>query len=356
MEQIAETKQRIIQFLKTLSVCKNSSNGLQWTIRCPYCGDSRTANHGHFSIKINTNDESPIMYHCLKCNEGGLLTSQVLEDLGIGSTDPLLRELRATNMLVNKGAYFKDRIKDYKVEVPIDNFMTKRKIQYIENRIGVTLTPTECASYKIITSLSSFLMSNNIEINTKTPTHDRIDSRMVYELDSHYVGFLSSNNNKIIFRDITPNNSGKFGRYFKLVIDSLNESPNTFYSLVSRFELLYTEPINIHIAEGTFDILSVYKNLEYSTSQNSLFFAAGGYNYTTILKYLIYKGVTTNITLHLYSDADKTDKNHLWEMRTPLCKVWLDNVIIHRNGYSGEKDFGVPKDRIEDISYPLKIK
>ena len=119
--------------------------------------------------------------------------------------------------------------------------------------------------------------------------------------------------------------------------------------------MLYTEPINIHIAEGTFDILSVYLNLQPELSQNSLFFASCGYSFSTILKYLIYTGVNTDINLHIYSDNDKTDEDHLRLLRTPFYQTWIDKIIIHRNIYVGEKDFGVPKDHIQEYSYQLKI-
>jgi hypothetical protein len=178
----------------------------------------------------------------------------------------------------------------------------------------------------------------------------------VIELDDNYVGFLSSNNNKIIFRDITPDNIGFFGRYYKIVLDLLNRTPNTFYSISNTFNLLYTEPIDIRVAEGTFDILSIYKNLFNPPPQNSLFFAAGGFNYSTIIKYIIFMGVTTDINFHIYSDNDKTDTDHINSLRNPLYHIWIDKLIIHRNAYMGEKDFGVPLSRIIDEKYILHWK
>ena len=43
-----EIKEQIINQLKTLPVCKPSSNMRNWVVRCPYCGDSLNPKHAHF--------------------------------------------------------------------------------------------------------------------------------------------------------------------------------------------------------------------------------------------------------------------------------------------------------------------
>ena len=350
-----EVKEQVIQQLKTLPVCKPSSNMRQWVVRCPYCGDSVKSNHGHFSILVDLNSDAPMLYRCLKCNESGILIPQVLEDLQLGYDQSLNKQLELLSRISSNTSYFKDKVKNFIVPVPSDSSTNYRKLNYLNTRLGTNLTFADCAKYKIVLSFWEFIDANKIPVDVPDVMGGCLKSTIVKTLDEKYLGFVSANNNKIVFRDVSIDSSGFLGRYYKVTLDILNRSPNTFYSLMSTFDLLYTEPINIHIAEGTFDILSVYLNLKPETSQNSLFFASCGYSFSTILKYLIYTGVTTDINLHVYSDNDKTDKDHLSLLRKPFYQTWIDKVYIHRNVYANEKDFGVSKEKINEYVYQLKL-
>lgn len=350
-----EIKAQIIEQLKTLPVWKQSSNGRNITVRCPYCGDSKHADHGHFSILLDITSDDPMLYRCFRCNESGILTPQVLEDLNLGYDRTLSRNLEIVNKLSTSSSYFKDKVKNFCVPSQQNSNLNLIKLNYINNRLGTNISLEDCCTYKIILSFWEFIKANKIPVDTPDSTGFILKSSIVNTLERSYVGFLSANNNKIVFRDISNDNSGYLGRYYKVTLDVLNRSPNTFYSLVSKFDLLYNQPINIYLAEGTFDILSVYLNLKPEQSQNTLFFASCGYSFSTIVKYLIYMGVNTDITLHIYSDKDKTDEDHKRLLNNPFYRIWISNIIIHRNIYDGEKDYGVPLDRIEDYSYKLKI-
>lgn len=346
-------KEQLIAQLQTLPVCKSSSNRRNWVVRCPYCGDSKHSNHGHFSILIDVNSDTPILYRCFKCNESGLFTPQQAEDLGLGYDKNLTKSLDLYNRTASSRSYFQDKVKNFYVPQFEESAENLRKLDYINRRLGIQMQLTDCATFKIILSFKEFLKANHIPLKQSADDPSMLKYGTVNELDAKYVGFLSANNNKIIFRDIT--DSGFFGRYYKITLDLMNRSPNSFYSFLSQFNLLYTEPIEIHIAEGAFDIMGVYFNLPHEYSQNSLYFGNGGYGFGTILKYLIYTGVTTDVNLHIYSDADKTDADHLRLLSKPLYQTWIDHVYVHRNAFSGEKDFGVPKSRIVDYRYELKI-
>ena len=351
-----QMKQIIIDRLKTLPVCKTSSNNKNWVVRCPYCGDSKTSNHGHFSIRIDTTSDTPMIYRCFRCNESGMVTPKTLEDLDLGLSQELQRNLDIINRMSGNAEYFRDKIKPFKVPVVSDTGENAKKLDYINRRLGLNLTYEDCAEFHIILSLAEFMRYNKIKLSKEnTGTSLDIPLKSLQELESNYLGFLSSNNNKITFRDVTPDQHGFFGRYYKVTIDLFNQAPNTFYGLRNQFDLLYTGPIEVHISEGTFDILSVYKNLEHNDSQNSLFFASCGYGFSTIVKYLVFMGVDTDITLNIYSDNDKSDSDHRKALKKYSMPIWLDKVIVHRNGYPSEKDFGVPKDRIREYSYELKI-
>lgn len=55
------------------------------------------------------------------------------------------------------------------------------------------------------------------------------------------------------------------------------------------------------------------------------------------------------MTLHLYCDNDKTDWNEIKTLIDhPQQLVWIDQVYFHRNHFPNEKDYGIPRDRIQD--------
>ena len=118
-----------------MPVCKPSSNLRNWTVRCPYCGDSKTLTHGHFSILIDTSSDSPLFYQCFKCHESGVLTPQVLEDLGVGYDRIINRELESFNIKSTHSSYFRDKSKNFIVPEPTDTLENARKLDYINQAI-----------------------------------------------------------------------------------------------------------------------------------------------------------------------------------------------------------------------------
>ena len=345
-------KEKVIQMLMTLPVCKVSSNKKNWTVRCPYCGDSKTANHGHFSILIDLNSNTPMLYRCFRCNESGIFTDKTLEDLNLYLSASDRNQLNYYNRLSGGNSNITSEPKRYKVPEYTDTTLNRLKLQYLNDRIGGSLSFSDTTQYKIIISLKEFLRYNHLNANTMQDTMLR--DTIINELESRYIGFLSSNNNKITFRNIDGN--GYFGRYYKLTIDLLNTSENTFYSLASSYDLLYTSDIHIHITEGTFDILGVYLNTDQTAYSNSIYIASCGFGFGRIIQYLIYKGVTTDIILHVYSDSDKTDDDIRRILNRNFYKMWIKEIFIHRNIYPGEKDYGVPKNRINDYKYLINLK
>lgn len=339
---LLECKDMVLSKIKTLSVCKPNSSETQWVVRCPYCGDSKDKSHGHFSILINRGTDDIMMYRCFKCNEAGILKPEILEDLGIYLTEDERNAIRVCNKNSGKSSYNRNRPKDYRIPPIVNTPAVQAKLNYLQQRLGIEFTPELIDKCKIVLSIVDFINANHISIKT-------LNYGLIQTLENHYVGFLSANNNKIVFRRITDNE--KLLRYFKWTIDPMNTTPNNFYAPKNiQVPLLYTDPIRIHIAEGTFDILSVMLNMDHDPSQMHLFYGSCGYNFGTILKFLIYQGVNTDLTVELYSDADKTDAENEKVLCSGRNKIWIDHVIIHRNQCPGEKDYGVPKDRIIDGS------
>lgn len=344
---LLDIKRIILDHIKTLPVCIPNSAQTNWVTRCPYCNDSRNRLHGHFSIKIDTNSDSIIVFRCFRCNESGILTSQVMEDIGAPLSIEDAKALDALNRPSNKSTYARQRPLNYKVPVIINPIDNKIKLDYLNNRLGIEFTSEMIQESKIILSIMDFFTENKIKIP------DHINPRLIKLIEENYIGFLSANNNKITFRRIIDND--QLNRYIKLLIDPYNTSPNNFYSLKNPgIDLLYNHPIHVHVAEGTFDILSIKYNLIHDPSQMHLFFASCGYNFGTIIKWLIYMGINTDLYIHLYSDNDKSDKDDIKILNSGINQYWIDHAYIHRNMYPDEKDFGVPANRIKESYIQVK--
>ena len=82
-------------------------------------------------------------------------------------------------------------------------------------------------------------------------------------------------------------------------------------------------------------------------NHNCIYTNIGGSGYFGILKFFIQKLTVPNIEIHLYPDNDFGRHNII----TVINKFSIFNypIYIHRNTYPGEKDFGVPINRINEV-------
>ena len=153
---LLDIKRIILDHIKTLPVCIPNSAQTNWVTRCPYCNDSRNRLHGHFSIKIDTNSDSIIVFRCFRCNESGILTSQVMEDIGAPLSIEDAKALDTLNRPSNKSTYARQRPLNYKVPVIINPIDNKIKLDYLNNRLGIEFTSEMIQESKIILSIMDF--------------------------------------------------------------------------------------------------------------------------------------------------------------------------------------------------------
>lgn len=344
---ILELKMDLINELSMLPAYKNPNHGVQHVVRCPYCGDSiKSFDHGHFSIKIVPDNDFPIIYRCLRCDESGLFTQDTLRDLNIGTNASRKAALHTMNRKSKKILSKYNIVTEVpRLSIPLyteRNYKNARHIAYLENRLGIEVTPGMLHDMKVIPDIYDFIKLNELE-NIEGVSLAKLDF-----LNNNYVGFLSTNNNVITYR-YTGNNP-KARRYDKIIINPRAMIPYSFYNTPIAFDLLYDNPINIHITEGTFDVLSIKYNVMNGNDINNYYFATCTFGYTRIIKYLLGIGLNTGINLHLYGDKDKDDRTILKDLNKirSIMGAWIDNTYLHRNTYPGEKDYGVPKDRIID--------
>lgn len=344
-----EIKEIILAKLQELPVCHANSDETEHTVRCPYCGDSKTPSHAHLGIFIDLNDDSGMVWHCFRCGVGGILTDEVLEDLGIFMNETETRNLRVYNKKIQKLSNKRTILKTERFIVPLSNATptTNAKLQYVNNRLGTNFDYHDAQRNKIILSLLEFMTVNEI------PSIPNMKDWIYQVIEQEYVGFLSSNNNCITFRNINPNSRNK--RYIKVILNPLNPDDATFYSIPSQLDLLYDGPLHVHIAEGTFDILSIKYNLKpnLTLGGDHIFYASCGYSYTSILKHLIRNGIATNLHVHIYADADKSDEDHLKILGRTTIRPFITHACLHRNGHPGMKDYGVQAGYIHHLTRQL---
>ena len=332
---------------------KDASAKREVTINCPLCnreGMTDTGHHMYISLGL---DGKPPMFNCFRnINHRGILTKEVLEEFtGRGDIidSELLSEIETNNKRVsNLSRYRLNRHGklDLQVPIPQDNQISAYKLGYLNNRLGLNLTYEDLASCKIILSLYEFL--NHNKFNKVTRSKQIADT-----INNVFIGFLNNNNSAIIFRNLMNDEARKKvhksldSRYIKYTI---SDGEGSGYYIIPSVCNVY-EHIDIHIAEGTFDILSVFYNLRGANRNNNIFAAIGGNTYLSLIKYFITTQSLIDVTFHIYIDNDIEDYV-LKGVKAKMTPLGIP-VYVHVNMYEGEKDFGVSKDKISEYVYKL---
>lgn len=343
-----EFKEKFLESLYENNKVKPTYDRKEYRTRCPYCGDSDNPDHVHFYLKIDLTDNSGIVGHCFKCDQGGTLDKEMMELLNI---DPsLINEVESFNKSSTKA----DRKNfvgeetqlffDYTIPTDYD----RNKISYIEKRIGVTLTDDDLSNMKVVTSLYDFMSINNLKM--------KYDERVLNTIDKYYVGFLSSGNSYILCRNVTGREfiykDSKLSNWIKLPLSKDATSCKCFYSISSPVDILSNDPITVNVTEGIMDILSIYHNLGYNGS-NTMNIAVTGKYYEKILIYLLSLGIVgSNVTLNIFADNDDEFNKKAKNPTTPdylkktLGRIFhlYGHVNLYYNTY--RKDFGYPNSEI----------
>lgn len=332
-----EFKLSVLQALKNRKTFFEMTSNFEVRTRCPFCGDSQKNLHtGHLYLRINPNDNYPIVYNCFKCPAQGILKYNDLELLGVVG-DAFKTGMTTLNKTSDKVSAQQNLIQEIRFEYELPTNYSYRKIDYIERRLGVHFNDTDLRQMKVITSLKDFLTLNHIGGITCKPN-------MANYLEANYVGFLSFNNSHILFRDIT--NKSDI-RWYKYPITPLSIGRRIFYTMESSIDLYSQEEITINLAEGVLDTLSICHNLGYRPENNCLNIAVCGKYYNSILKHLYGMGfVGSNITVNIFADNDHTEDTSPAYYQKILKEY---SYFVHRiNLFYNikEKDCGVKKENI----------
>lgn len=328
--------------LENVPDARPASGGKEIVCRCRLCGDSRDPKSKHFYIGFA--NDSVILYNCFKCGSSGVFTPKMLRMFDLYDSTEIAIELDRYNkemMKLPKNRIYSDTaIHRLNNNFISDNDLSLAKLRYINNRLGTNLTYQDILNMKIVLNLKDLLRSNYINSYTR---HENI----VDELDTSFIGFISYDNSFINMRNLR---SGKVHksvdtRYVNYNIFGKVDNSKRYYIIPTNINLLDPNPIKIRIAEGPFDILSIYHNMV-EDKYNNVFASIGGKAYLNIIKFFIQELGLINIELHIYPDADIDDWS-MYNIRNYLDPFNID-IFVHRNTYPGEKDFGVSKDKIKE--------
>lgn len=337
------------KFLKDhLQAAQDASGNTEVCARCMYCPDSRDPTHGHMYISIPRSEDELSVYYCHKCKAFGAVTNRTLIEWGI--YDPIIgSELNG----IYKNAQAKgktvgfDRVV-YQVVNTVSNMkLAQTKLEYINQRIGTSLTIEDALNSKIVLNLQDLLRGNQI---TQYTRHQNI----ITQLNNQFVGFLSMDNNFVNLRRICEEGvvySGIDKRYINYNIFGKKDNTEKFYTLPVSIRTDLPRRIPVHIAEGPFDILSVRYNLR--RDPEAIYCAIGGSGYKGLLRHLITTMNLFYIELHLYPDNDEYGSGYVMSEIKQYLQPYQIPIYVHYNQYPGEKDMGVPTSRINEVIMKL---
>ena len=169
------------------------------------------------------------------------------------------------------------------------------------------------------------------------------------QLNNNFLGFISIDNSFVNMRRLC--DEGKVidtidKRYVNYKIYDKFDTSNRFYTIPTKIDLCSPERLKIHIAEGPFDILSIYTNLR--NREPGIYTSIAGSNYLGITFYMLNTFKIPYFELHYYPDNDESGSNEVMNKIVRYIKPFNCPIFIHRNIYPGEKDFGVPMSRITE--------
>lgn len=317
------------------------SGGREIVKRCHICGDSHDLSSAHMYIGVRS--DGKICYNCFKCNAGGYVDGKFLRD--IGCYEPHIMKLcqdqnqlnSDSNSIQNGASGRRKYNRQLVIPYSTDDFSMK-KLEYIHKRTGLYFNPSDAAKFKIVLNLLEFLNVNGIFNYTRS-------ANLMEPLSKFFIGFLSADNSYVIMRRLVP--EGKLPEFIdhRYLIYNIGDTKTglKFYTIPTLINPLL--PVDIHIAEGAFDILSISQNVA-PIGYNSIYGAVCGKSYSSIIQYLIIDCGLTGFNLHIYADNDVPNNKVLYGL--DYLKLYGCKVFLHRNAFEREKDYGVPRDRIID--------
>ena len=345
-----QSYEEIINFLLEQPMAKKTASDKELTMRCPFCGDSTKSQMStNFYINIDQESDKFLNYKCFRasCEVSGIVDQYFLERLGFFKYDcikDLNSFLTQKNKLNKNLKRYNGKVrKELNNVIDTRNALSDKKLNYINNRMGLNLSYEDLYNFKINLDLNSLLRLNEISIpSNKTYYYDA--------LSAYGICFISAYNDYVIIRDISKSNK-LHKRYTNINIFNNYDNVTKAYSIPTKINLLSTQPTVLNITEGAFDILGVYHHLNIDRDyENQIFVAASGAGITNVILHYIKQYALIDLKINIFSDADvsRSKYNSLYKLKKYLYKF---DVTIYYNSIG--KDFGVRKDEIDIIKSKL---
>ncbi len=301
------TKNDLLDELLRCSPVYKKINNYQYRIRCPICGDSKKdATDSHCYIKCSYDPNEPILYNCFLCNSNGKVGKWFLEKMGANkriidgvSTQRYNRipSIKNTNLDILTG----------------DPMINSPQIKYIEDRLGSGFTYEDYDKFKIIWNM------DNIREHI---TDQKILNTLPNNKES--ISFISDDKTVMLTRTFLSSENDHQWRKIRIVPGD----HYSYYVIKATLDLFTKEPLYVNIAEGIFDVMSVYKN--FNDGPNSVFIAALGSDYMSALEFAINKGfVGSNIIIKIYID-NGINESQLTQ-RLKKYKWMFNSVYVYKN-------------------------
>ena len=339
---IEKYKEYLLSSIPTASL---ASGGKVLHCRCFECPDSSNPKSKHFYISIPQTVDEPSLYYCHKCHCSGIVSYNKLIEWNIYNEDVAI-ELTNHNKLCStktvNSKYFNRIIYNINNNFITDNNISRIKLDYINQRIGTSFNFDDLRELKIVLNLNDLLNNNGISNITR-------DQNIVSQLDGNFMGFISIDNAFLNMRRICDEGlvyKSIDKRYINYKIFDKFDTSERFYTIPTKVDLSKPERVKIHIAEGPFDILSIYENLR--RREEGIYTSIAGSNYLGIAMYFLSMFKLPFVEFHYYPDNDKFGSNKNMYRINNILKPIQAPYYIHRNMYEGEKDFGVNPDHIRE--------
>lgn len=318
---------------------KRASGGRELLTRCKFCSDSHDLSHGHFYIK--TVENKPITYHCVKCNVGGLLTTATAISWGI-TDQSFLGLLEVYNKkvlsLAENKKYMVGHNMKYKLDTRriTDSNATRHKIDYINRRLGTRLSYNDCRQMKIVPNILDLLQANRVRELT-------LSRNIIEELNNHFIGFLSYDGAFVNLRQVTEPSAPflKDKRWINYNIFGKYDNCQRFYTI--PWNVNRDEDVTIYVAEGVFDILSLRLNC-FPEAKNAIFSTEAGNSYMNTVRHFSGDMGIIGPDVRFFYDNDVPTSKMIKVKQ--YFDIYCGDIKLIYNGYPGEKDFGISKDRI----------
>ena len=286
---------------------------------CPRCGDTKY----HCYVKISLTNEDPPLWHCFKCNSGGIVGKEFLKAYHIDDISMPKNMKYHKRIESNEAVSIKLNQVSCNKQDPLDDV-----IAYTSARVGIHPTLPELQMFRYVGNPHGYVKEffGMDEYNS-----NMLNERLWFQL----------NNGNIIGRT---NNDDTEYRWLRYKTNRVRgRGIYTFRTGIDTHE-----PINVIIAEGIYDCIGLYYHYPVN---NALYIATLGSDYKYGIQHIMKMGVFgDSVTIHIFKDADVN--TNMIQIPKSLCKLFK-HVFVYGNSIA--KDYGYPKHMME-IHRVLKIK